>query len=97
MKVKRSVRNLALHELIGLRVRVVDSANKNYVGKEGIVVDETKNTIVIEEKGKEKVIVKKGSVFEFEVEDGTVRINGSKITYRPHERTKKLWRKRWFN
>ena len=97
MNAKRNARNLALHELIGLKVRIVEARNKNYVGKEGMVVDETKNTIVIEEGGKEKIIAKKGTVFEFHLPKGKVKLVGDKINYRPHERTKKLWRKRWFN
>lgn len=95
MRVPRDVDNLHLHEFIGLKLRVLNSTNPTYVGKEGIVIDETKNTIVIDAGGEKKVIAKKGSVFEFYVNDKRVIIDGSTIVFRPHERTKKLWNKRW--
>ncbi|MBD3209315.1 ribonuclease P protein subunit [Candidatus Woesearchaeota archaeon] len=35
------------HNLIGKHVRVTDAKNKTLVGKEGVVQDETKNTITV--------------------------------------------------
>ncbi len=45
-----SFKNIFYHELIGLELKVVDSLNKSLIGLSGIVVDETRNTLLIEQK-----------------------------------------------
>jgi len=47
-------RNLVRHELIGLTCRVKDSTNKALVGLEGRVIDESRQTLTLEVRGKEK-------------------------------------------
>ncbi len=88
--------NIARHELIGLKVRVADSANKYYVGIEGRVVNETKNMLIIEcRDGKERKVAKKGTVFWFWLPDGAiVEVNGNLIIGRPEERLKKRFPKK---
>ncbi len=90
-----SAKNLIRHELIGLRVDIVDSLNKFHVGIKGLVVDETKNLLIIEtEKGIKKV-QKKGTDFIFTIPNGKkVKVNGAIITKRPEERVK-LKVKKW--
>ncbi len=58
----------------------------------GMVVDETKNLIIIEKTdGKEVKIPKVSSTFRFTLDDGEkIDINGRKIAFRPHERPKKV-------
>jgi ribonuclease P protein subunit POP4 len=84
--------NLKVHELIGLRARVVQSLSRPYKGLGGRVVDETKNTLVLEGKGGlEKRVPKRGCVFEFALPGGVkARLDGSTIAYRPYDRPKKL-------
>lgn len=85
--------SLAIHELIGLQARVVESNVKQFVGMNGIVVDETKNTLVLETENGEKRIPKKACAFEFELPGGKKTVlNGEKIAFAPEERPKKLWR-----
>jgi len=88
-------KNLIKHELIGLEVEIAESTNKFQVGLKGLVVDETKNTLIIEtEKGMKK-IQKKGSTFIFKISDEKkVKVNGNKISVRPEERLK-LKVKKW--
>lgn len=81
MKIKK-------HELIGLEVEVKNSTHKGYIGMKGVVVDETRNTLIVEIEGKEKMILKKGTRFKFNVE-GSVEIEGREILYRPEDRIKK--------
>ncbi len=51
----RTAKNLHLHELIGLRVKIINSSSRQWIGLEGKVVDETKNLLVVEtEKGERK-------------------------------------------
>ncbi len=88
-------RYLETHELIGLKCEVVDSTNYLQVGIEGIVVDETKNMLVIETPNGRKMIQKRGAKFMFKEGEKSRIIIGDKINYRPHERTKKvIWRRR---
>lgn len=44
------------YSLIGKKIEVVDSGNKTLIGLKGVVVDETKNMVVLDN---EKKIIKK--------------------------------------
>jgi len=80
--------NLRKHELIGLQVAIIRSPDPSLVGIHGLVVDETRNTLVVEAGGREKRVAKEGSRFRFDVEGG-VEVDGAEILYRPEDRTKK--------
>jgi len=90
-------KNIFRHELIGLPVKVVKSTHKGFVGIEGKVVDETKNTITIEEDNKKEIIIPKGvATFHFNLPDGNIiEIEGKIIVARPEDRIKKKFRKIW--
>lgn len=84
------------HEFIGLDAEVVRSTHPDYVGITGKVIDETRNTLVIRQKNKDKVVVKNTAVFHFTLPDGTiVEIEGNAIVGRPEDRLKKRPRRRW--
>jgi len=84
----RNEHNLHMHELVGLRLRVVQSSDGGMVGMEGIVVDETRETLVIGDR--RRTLPKRGNTFEFTLEDGrTAVIEGDSIAYRPEDRVKK--------
>jgi len=90
-----TAKNLIRHELIGLEVKVTDSANKFQVGIKGLVVDETKNLLTIETEKGIKKIQKKGTSFIFTIPNGKkVKVDGSIIAKRPEERVK-LKVKKW--
>jgi len=40
--------NIALHELIGLKIEVVESTNPQILGLNGVVIDETKKITLME-------------------------------------------------
>jgi ribonuclease P protein subunit POP4 len=83
-------------ELIGLNAKVVKSSHPGYVGIEGKVLDETRNTILILHKNKKKTVIKNRSVFNFTTPDGTiVEIDGKAIIGRPEARIKKRVRRLW--
>jgi len=87
---------VAQMEFIGLKARVVKSKQPSYKGIEGIVIDETRNTLVIRYKNEDKVVVKNVSVFHFTFPDGTiVEIDGNAILGRSEDRVKKHVRRRW--
>lgn len=91
----RTSRNLPRHELIGLEVGVVQSRNEDELGIRGKVVDETKQTLVVESGEEAKRIEKEGRVFQFDLPSGKeVRVDGIILKGRPEERIgKKL--KKW--
>ena len=84
--------NLRIHEFIGLRAKVHHALSLPHQGLEGIVVDETKNTLVLRTgKGTEKTVPKKGCVFRFRLAGGkSADLVGDKIVFRPYDRPKKL-------
>ena len=86
--------NAALHELIGLECVVAESADKSRKGMKGKVVDETKNTLVIESGGAEKTVPKGEAEFEFALGSEKALIKGSAIMFAPEQRTKALWGKK---
>lgn len=89
--------NIFRHELIGLPVKVAESSHNGFKGIKGKVVDETKNTLKIEDNdGSEKIIPKKVATFRFKLPDGSeVEIDGKIIAVRPEDRIKKRFRKYW--
>ena len=83
-------------ELIGLNAKVARSSHPGYVGIEGRVLNETRNTITILHKNKKKVVIKNTAIFNFIMPDGTiVEIDGKAIIGRPEDRIKKRVKKWW--
>ncbi len=82
-------RNIVLNELIGLKAKVKKSLDKKQRGLSGTVIDETKNTIVLDTKSGTKRVIKKTSVFEFSEGKKSFTVNGEEINFRPHERIEK--------
>ncbi|PIN76404.1 hypothetical protein COV17_02675 [Candidatus Woesearchaeota archaeon CG10_big_fil_rev_8_21_14_0_10_36_11] len=74
------------HELIGKKVKVVTSSNNANLGITGTLVDETKNTFVIEtDKGLKTIL--KNNITIVLCETGT-QIAGRDISKRPEDRVK---------
>jgi ribonuclease P protein subunit POP4 len=89
--------NLARHELIGLEVRVAESRDPGQIGLSGQVVDETRNTFLLETKSKVLRLAKKNTSLIFALPDGqNVRIYGSILISKPENRiSKRMQRMRW--
>jgi ribonuclease P protein subunit POP4 len=85
-------KSLLYSTFIGLPAEVANSSQRRMVGLKGIVIDETKNLIVIERgDGTSVKVPKNGATFRFTTEDGAaVEVEGRKIAFRPHERPKKV-------
>jgi len=83
-------------EFIGLNAKVVKSSQPGYVGMEGEVLDETRNTLTILHKNKKKIVIKNTVIFNFTMPDGTiVEIDGKTIVGRPENRIKKRVKRLW--
>jgi ribonuclease P protein subunit POP4 len=85
MNLKKFIRG----ELIGKTIKITYSKNKTLIGISGRVIDETKHTLMLEDKKKRKKRVLKNSI-TFEARDGReiINIKGELITGRPEDRVK---------
>ncbi len=82
-----SPQNVLRHELIGLDVLVARASNPGHAGVSGRIVDETRNTLVIQTGQGEKRIPKRFSVFRLRLPDGTtVDVDGSSLETQPERR-----------
>lgn len=88
--------NILRHELIGLEVDVIEDSNPSNESISGRVVDESRNTLLIQQEGNAKRVAKRTAVFRFRLPDGTrVEVEGSAIVGRPEDRVKKKIRRGW--
>ncbi len=86
---------LVKHELIGLMVEIADSTNPSLTGISGRVVDETRNTLVVETDDGEKRVPKACARFTFTLPDGRqARVEGLVLESQPENRINKRV-KRW--
>ncbi|MBP5083069.1 MAG: ribonuclease P protein component 1 [Methanomicrobium sp.] len=80
-------RNVCRHELLGLKTFVFSSTNPNQVGICGLIVDETKNMLVISSESGLKKVQKKGAAFDITLPDETrIRVDGSVLVMQPEKR-----------
>ncbi|MCI5866641.1 MAG: ribonuclease P protein component 1 [Methanosphaera sp.] len=86
--------NVFRHELIGLTVEVTDSNHKQNIGIKGKIIDETRNTIVVDTGSQEKQLIKDTVVFTLYLpENKKVSVDGKYIVARPEDRIKKKFKK----
>lgn len=78
-----------LGEFIGKKLLVKDCPARGFRRMEGKIVDETKNTFLVETASGIRRIPKKGAVFEI----GGKTVHGDKIMFRAEDRPKKLRKK----
>jgi len=83
-------KKLAKEELIGLQVKIKECKDPSWIGKSGIIIDETKNTFLLEIDDQKKKIAKNIASFEFKFEGRKITIDGSKIAFKPEDRIKKV-------
>ena len=78
-------KNLIHAELIGKYAKVITATNKSLIGLEGMVVNETRNTLIIQTEKGIKRAQKHGAIFEIDGQE----VPGDKILAAPEERTVK--------
>lgn len=86
--------NISRHELIGLEAEVLEDSNPCNVNTRGTVIDETMNTLVIDDCGAKR-IAKKNAVFKFKLNGISVKVEGWALAGRPEDRVKKKISRRW--
>jgi ribonuclease P protein subunit POP4 len=92
----RNAKNLVRHEIIGLNVKIAGSKNPKMLAINGKVIDETRNTFIIEKVDRrEAVIAKEDCIFSFHLpeEKHWVMIDGKILIARPEDRIKKKFKK----
>lgn len=74
-----------------MKAKIVESTDPGLRGREGVIVDETKRTLVLEEGNRKIVVPKEISIFKLVLPTGEeVEVEGRKIIMRPEERIKNL-------
>ena len=81
---------IPLYEIIGLETRISHSKNKQLVGLNGRTILETRNMLLIKTKDGNKEIPKSICEFIFYHNKKEVKINGSDLLKRSHERLENL-------
>ena len=81
--------NVLRHELIGLDVTVTRSKDPNFKGLRGTIVDESKNMLILLQRGKKLRIPKNIATFRLNLQGGVVvDVDGSRLVARPENRLK---------
>lgn len=83
------MRDILKQEIIGKKIVINDAQNKDLIGLKGVVVDETKNTLVIETNKGEKNLVKSQITITVTFNNETVNIEGAELVGRSEDRLKK--------
>ena len=78
--------NLISHELIGLQAQVVESDNKQIVGLNGKIIDETKFMFTLSTTNGIKRLAKSSSRWKFKFNGKEAELDGTRLTRRPYER-----------
>ena len=78
--------NITSHEFIGMHAEITNSTNKQIIGLNGRIIDETKSMFTINTKKGTKMIAKSNNSWRFSIDNRNVVVEGSKITKRPFDR-----------
>ncbi|TFG16879.1 MAG: ribonuclease P protein subunit [Promethearchaeota archaeon] len=92
-----SPRYLIYHDLIGFEVflkRKSKSKESKFLRK-GIIIDETKNLVIIQNENQNKKYIKKDYTFRFKLNNDLLEVDGSKIVGKPENRLRSLKKKKW--
>lgn len=87
--------NILNHELVGLQAQVISDSNPTNISLSGKIVDESRNTLVIQGREKSVRISKKDAVFRFHLPSGEVEVEGHAIIGRPQDRIKRRLKRQW--
>ncbi len=85
-----AIKNVLKGEFIGMSMKITSSPNPILIGLEGEIIDETKNTFVIETNNGRKTILKNQITFTIKKGDDLIQIQGEKLCFRPEDRVKKI-------
>lgn len=75
------------HELIGCNIKIIESKNHTLVGLKGKIINETQNTITLQNQRVTKKIIK--NQIKIRINNQTKVINGEDLIGRPYDRIRK--------
>jgi len=82
-------KDIIKHEFIGLELEVTDSKNESDLGIMGRIIDETRNTFLVNtDKGKKRLF-KSNITFKIRINKKMYKINGKILIGNPKDRIKK--------
>ena len=88
-KDKMDLKKFIRGELVGKTIKIIQSKNKTLVGIKGVLVDETKHTLTLEDKENKRIRVLKNCITFKTTQFGeTIKIRGELIVGRPEDRVK---------
>ena len=76
-------------EFIGKQVLISECTDPTLINLSGIIIDETKNTFIIEVNNQLKRVAKDIAQFTIKQHDTLIQVKGSQISFRPEDRIKK--------
>ena len=88
---------LIYHDLIGFEVllkRKSKMKESEYLIN-GIIIDETKNLVILQKNNQIKKYIKKDYIFRFKVDNDLLEVDGSMIVGKPENRLRSLKKKKW--
>ena len=85
----RTKDNIHRHEFVGLYAKIISHTDRNWIGRSGFIVDESKNMFRMDINGTESSMPKKGAKMMVCIGGKEIEIDGSKLTLRPEDRIKK--------
>ncbi|HZX12321.1 MAG TPA: ribonuclease P protein subunit [Candidatus Nanoarchaeia archaeon] len=74
------------HEIIGKAIKVVHADNKCLIGITGTVINETRNTLELDNG---KTLIKQGLTLTMNINNKVITIDGNTLSGRPENRLKK--------
>jgi len=76
-------------EFVGKQVLISECTDPTLINLSGIIIDETKNTFIIDVNGQLKRVAKDIAQFTIKQHDTLIQVKGSQIPFRPEDRIKK--------
>ena len=83
------MKHLLQQEYIGKQIMIADAKNKTLVNMQGIIIDETKHTFLLETTKGQCRVFKHSNVFEFIQNNKRIQLNGTLLVGRPEDRIKR--------
>ena len=84
-----NVKEFLQSEIIGMKMEVIDSKNKNLIGIKGEIIDETKYTLTIKDNEETKILLKKQVKLKIYDQNNEVKVKGELLIGRPEDRLKR--------
>ena len=82
-------KDILREELIGLHVEVTGAKNPALKGITGVIIDETKNTLSIEQNHTTKTVLKEQVTLKITKGQHSMRVEGKMLLGRPEDRGRK--------